>query len=272
MPTVARLSIAPVRSLGLEHPTEIDLTEQGVREDRRFFLTDANNRFIDRLIVGSLVRIAAHTDPEATTLRLDFPDGTTIDGEVRLGEAVETPIYSRTGVGHQVSGPWAAALSAYCDREIRLIRCDRVGGTRSQHPATLVTDGSLDHLGQQLGVGRVDGRRFRMLIELDDGGAHEEDTWIGGRIGLGEAILEISAPVPRCAIITQDPDTSERDLDTLRTLIAYRGIHNEKDVDFGVWGEVERPGRIRLGDAVRVLSMPTEEAAAGSIGAGMRPR
>ena len=27
MPSVARFSIAPVRSLGLEHPTEIDVTE-----------------------------------------------------------------------------------------------------------------------------------------------------------------------------------------------------------------------------------------------------
>lgn len=257
MPTVTRLSIAPVRSLGLEHPTEIDLTEHGVREDRRFYLTDANNRLVDRLIVGSLVRIAAHTDAEATALRLTFPDGMVIDDEVRLGEPVETPIHGRTGIGHIVAGPWAAALSDYCGREIRLVRCDQVGGTRSKHPATLITDGSLSLLGAHLGGGKVDGRRFRMLIELEGGRGHEEDTWIGGRIALGETILEISAAVPRCAITTQDPDTGIRDLDTLRTIIDYRGIRNEKDVDFGVWGEVEQPGRIRLGDEVRVLSVPT---------------
>ena len=264
MPTVTRLSIAPVSSLGLEHPTEIDLTEHGVREDRRFYLIDANNRLVDRLQIGSLVRIAAHTDPEATTLRLTFPDGVVVDDEVHLGEAIETPVYARSAVGHVVEGPWGAALSAYCGREIRLVRCDRVGGTRSKHPATLITDGSLSLLGAHLGGGKVDGRRFRMLIELDDGAPHEEDTWIGGRIALGETILEISAAVPRCAITTQDPDTGIRDLDTLRTIIDYRGIRNEKDVDFGVWGEVERPGRIRVGDAVRVVSVPLAEAAAES--------
>jgi uncharacterized protein YcbX len=265
MPTVTRFSIAPVRSLGLEHPSEIDLTELGVREDRRFYLTDANNRLVDRLQIGSLVQIAAHTDPEATTLRLTFPDGLVVDDEVRLGEPVETPVHGRTAVGHLVDGPWAAALSTYCGREIRLVRCDRVGGTRSRHPATLISDGSLSLLGAHLGGGKVDGRRFRMLIELDDGRPHEEDTWIGGRIALGETILEISAAVPRCAITTQDPDTGVRDLDTLRTIIDYRGIRNEKDVDFGVWGEVEWPGRIRLGDEVRVLSVPTAvEAAAAS--------
>ncbi len=75
MLSVSRLSIAPVRSLGLEHPEEIVVTETGVVEDRRFFLADDANRLVDRLVVGELVQIAAHTDPAASTLRLTFPDG-----------------------------------------------------------------------------------------------------------------------------------------------------------------------------------------------------
>jgi uncharacterized protein YcbX len=262
MPTVARFSIAPVRSLGLAHPKEIDLIERGVVEDRRFYLTDATYRLVDRLVVPSLVRIAAHIDPEATQLRLAFPDGTVIDEAVQPGPPVETIVHKRTVAGHLVDGPWAAALSEYCGREIRLIRCDRVGGTRNGHPATLITDGSLEVLGHHLGTGTVDGRRFRMLIELEGGAAHEEDTWVGGRIGLGEAVLQISAPVPRCAITTQDPDTGERDLDTLRTIIAYRGLTDDRDIDVGVYGEVERPGRIRLGDSVVVLAAAPRAAAA----------
>jgi uncharacterized protein len=260
MPTVARLSIAPVRSLGLEHPSEIDLTEAGVAEDRRFYLVDPANRLIDRLVVPALVQIGAHTDPGAERLRLAFPDGTVVDEAVKLGSPVETDVHQRTVTGHFVEGPWAAALSDFSGRSIRLIRCDRVGGTRTQHPATLITDGSLDLLAQHLGTGAVDGRRFRMLIELADGTAHEEDSWVGGRIALGETVLKISAPVPRCAITTQDPDTGERDLDTLRTIIAYRGMRNDRDIEFGVYGEVERPGRIRLGDSVEVLT-PARQAA-----------
>ena len=33
----------------------------------------------------------------------------------------------------------------------------------------------------------------------------------------------------------------------------YRGLVDGKDLMFGVWGEVERPGTIRLGDAVTVI-------------------
>jgi uncharacterized protein YcbX len=263
MPTVARFSIAPVRSLGLEHPEEIDLTHAGVVEDRRFYLTDGADRLVDRLVVPSLVQIGAHTDPAATQLRLSFPDGTVIDETVQLGEPVETIVHKRTVVGHLVEGPWAAALSSFCGLGIRLIRCDRVGGTRRAHPATLITDGSLEVLGHHLGTGTVDGRRFRMLIELEGGAAHEEDTWVAGRIGLGEAVLQISAAVPRCAITTQDPDTGERDLDTLRTIISYRGLTADRDIDFGVYGEVEQPGVIRVGDPVEVLTAAPRAAAAG---------
>jgi uncharacterized protein YcbX len=265
MPSVARLSIAPVRSLGLEHPTEVDVTELGVVEDRRFYLTDDANRLVDRIVVGRLVQVSAHTNPEATALRMTFPDGTVVEDKVKLGEAVETPIHGRTGVGHVVIGPWGEALSPIAGRPITVVRCDRPGGTRAGNPTSIISDGSLRELAANAGVDEVDPRRFRMLIDLEGARAHEEDTWIGGTIGIGDAILRVTRPDARCAITTQDPDTGERDLDTLRTIISYRGLREGKHADFGVLADVERPGRIRVGDAVTVLSMPTvaESATAG---------
>jgi uncharacterized protein YcbX len=253
VPRIARFSIAPVRSLGLEHPDEIDLTEVGVVEDRRFYLIDETNRLVDRLVVGELVQISTHTDPGATTLRMAFPDGTVIDDEVALGDPIETPIHGRTGVGHLVEGDWPAALSDFCGRAIRLVRCDRPGGTRTGNPTSLVTDGSLTELAHRAGVATVDARRFRMLIELEGAAAHEEDTWIGRRVALGDAIVAVTEQDARCAITTQDPDTGVRDLDTLRTLIAYRGLRDGKYADFGVLADVVRPGRVRVGDEVAVL-------------------
>lgn len=253
MPSVARFSIAPVRSLGLEHPEQIDLTERGVVEDRRFFLTDDHDRFVDRIVVGRLVQVAAHTDPGATMLRLTFPDGTVIEDEVRLGDPVEIAIHGRTGVGHVVVGPWAAALEPIAGRPVRVIRCDRPGGTRIANAASLVSDGSLRELARHVGVESIDARRFRMLVELEGAEPHEEDTWIGRRIGIGDAVLRVTQPDARCAITTQDPDTGTRDLDTLRTLIAYRGLREGKHADFGVLAEVDQPGRVRLGDEVTLL-------------------
>jgi uncharacterized protein YcbX len=254
VPTVARLNVAPVRSLALESRAELLLERNGVAEDRRFYLVDETGRLVDGLVAGPIVQVEAWTDPEATTLRLAFPDGTVVEDEVRLGAPVQTPIYSRTAMGHVVEGPWAAALEGIAGRPVRVVRCDQVGGTRSGHPATLVTDGSLAELGRRLGAPPVDARRFRMLIELDGATPHEEDTWVGGRVAVGEAILAISAPVPRCAMTTHHPDTGLRDLDTLRAIKDYRGLAEGKHILFGVWGEVERPGTIRVGDELTVLA------------------
>ena len=250
MPRVARFSIAPVRSLGLQHPTEIDLTELGVVEDRRFFLTNDDNRLVDQLIVFKLVQVASRTDPEATTLWMQFPDGTVVDGEVELAEAVETPIHGRTGVGHRVVGPWSEALTDFVGMPMRVIRCDRPGGTRRVNPASILSDGSVRELAAHAGLDWVDARRFRMLMDLEDAAAHEEDTWIGKRIRIGDAVLHVTKPDARCAMTTHDPDTGEPDLDTLRTIISYRGLREAKHADLGVLADVEQPGRVRLGDEV----------------------
>lgn len=253
MPIVTRFSIAAVRSLGLEHPAEIDVTEVGVVEDRRFYLIDDDGRLVDRLIAGELVQVTGHTDAGATRLRLTFPDGSVIDGEIDLGEAVETAIHGRIGVGRVVLGPWATALTPFAGRTVRIVRCDRPGGTRSGNPTSLVSDGSLAELARHAGVEQVDARRFRMLIEIGEAAAHEEDGWIGRRVAIGDAVLAVTEQDARCAITTQDPDSGRRDLDTLRTIIAYRGLRDGKYADFGVLGDVVQPGRIRLGDAVQLL-------------------
>jgi uncharacterized protein YcbX len=263
MPRVARLSIAPVRGLGLQHPDAIDLTEMGVVNDRRFYLIDAQGRLLDRLRVGGLCRIFARTDPDASWLRLSFPDGRVIGGDVKLDEPVRTEIYNRLAFGHVVGGPWAAALSEFVGAPVLLVRCDLPGGTRIRpgeeqvrNQVSLVSDGSLAELAGQLGVERVDGRRFRMLIELEGARPHEEDGWIGGDVAIGSAVISVTKPDARCAITTQDPDTGERDLDTLRTILRYRGFRPddpEHKIDFGVLGEVAVPGRIAIGDAVTLL-------------------
>ena len=92
-----------------------------------------------------------------------------------------------------------------------------------------------------------------MLIDLEGAQPHEEDSWIGKRIAIGDAILQVTKPDARCAITTQDPEIGMRDLDTLRTIISYRGLREGKHADFGVLADVAQPGRIRIGDEVTVL-------------------
>ena len=63
-----------------------------------------------------------------------------------------------------------------------------------------------------------------------------------------------SSTIARCAITTRNPETGERDFDTLRAIRGYRGQNPETmGLDFGVFGTVVRPGHVRVGDPVQPL-------------------
>jgi hypothetical protein len=117
-------------------------------------------------------------------------------------------------------------------------------------PITIVSSASIEELARQAGRDALDGRRFRMLLEIEGCAPHEEDTWIGRTVRLGDALVEIPGPVPRCATTTRDPATGRRDFDTLREIAAYRGKRDGKKIDFGVYARVVEPGRVRVGDPV----------------------
>ena len=255
---VAWLTIAPVKALGLVHPEAIELGVHGVSADRRFFLLDEDGRLFNGKRDGRLVRIRPDYDEAAGTLALHFPDGETVAARTEGGEPRTVALYDRMIATRELGGPLADALSAYTGRSLRLHRVDP--------PATAVDRGSdgaisllsvaaLDGLAAEAGVeGSLDPRRFRMLIGIDGVEAHAEDGWAGCAVQVGEAVVRPLEPVGRCAVTTQNPDTGEPDLDTLRVIGDYRGhVPTNEPVPFGVWGRVEQPGRVALGDPVGVL-------------------
>jgi uncharacterized protein YcbX len=188
---------------------------------------------------------------EGEHLTLHFPDGSVVSDDVSLGGSTTTDFYGRPVRGTVVEGPWADALSEYVGSRLQLVRAD-ADDAWDVEPATIVSLASCARLGEELDA-EVDHRRFRMLLTLDGCAAHEEDTWSGGRVRIGDAVLRVGGPVPRCAVTTQDPATGHRSLDTLRAIKAYRGVRDGKRIDFGVYAQVEQPGRVRVGDPVEPL-------------------
>lgn len=254
MPAVSWLSVAPVKGLALTQRNELTLESFGALENRRFHLLDERGRFVNGLtrLERSLFPVVPQWDHDADTLALTFPDGSVVDGRIELGEPVSTWFYDRDEPGRIVEGAWAQALSDYAGRELRLARTDEPGRAvdRADGSVSIVSDESVDELARHAGVDSADARRFRMLIGVVGGEPHVEDTWIGSDVRIGEAVVRVHERVARCAITTKNPDTGERDLDTLRVIKAYRGTRGEKHIDFGVFGEVVEPGRVRVGDSV----------------------
>ena len=65
VPTVSRLSVAPVKSLALLHPDEVALEATGARDDRRFYLVDEEGRALNGLRLGALAAVRPAFDAEA---------------------------------------------------------------------------------------------------------------------------------------------------------------------------------------------------------------
>jgi uncharacterized protein YcbX len=112
-------------------------------------------------------------------------------------------------------------------------------------PLLLLSDASLRHLAELAPGSRIDVRRFRpnLVIETPEVG-FPELAWAGKRLRIGEAVLEVGVPCPRCVMITHGFDDLPKDPGLMRQLVRQAGGI------LGVYASVAEPGTVRVGDAV----------------------
>ena len=252
--TVATLSIAPVKGLGLQHPHEVRVAAHGVVGDRRYAMVDQHGRLANGKKFGPLVRVAATYDDDPERLVLHLPDGTQVGGEVSLGGPCEAVFYGSPRTGLLVEGGYAKALSDLAGEPLRLLRMpDGEGIDRPDEGAvSLQSVGGLESLAQAAGLDEtVDGRRFRMTFTLDGVEPHAEDSWMGRRVRLGEAVVVPEGNIGRCVVTTYDPDTGVKSFDTLKLIATTRGhLPTTEELPFGVHARVVQAGVVRVGDPV----------------------
>ncbi len=90
--------------------------------------------------------------------------------------------------------------------------------------------------------------RWRGNLWLDGFAPFAEFDWIGRKIRIGSATLQIRERITRCSATTVDPDTGHRNVDTLAGLEKAYGHQ-----DFGVYATVIAGGPVTLGDKVQLL-------------------
>ena len=264
MAHVARMNVTPVKSTGLHHPSSVFLGANGIEGDHRFLFLEADGSRISGAEKGPLLGVSAVYDPARERLAFRFPDGAGVEGSaVATGLPHDVSLYDRTVRGARVGGPVEVAVSAHLGREVRLVRVEQRERASGRHPVTLISVASVEDLGARGGSSaRPDARRFRATIELDDADEYEEDGWSGRAIQVGDAIVRVGGGVPRCVLTTMDPDTGTKDFPTLHVLAGYRRAGSE--LPFGVYGDVERPGMVRVGDAVAPVEPIEADPLAGS--------
>jgi len=247
--TVSRLAIAPVKGLRLLSASEITVGQHGVTGDREFLVVGGDGKLLLTTRTPALLNIEPAWDRARGVLTLRFPDGTIVRGIPEPGAAAVTRMYAGREIrGRIIPGPLSAALSGYLGREVCLFRREPEQLGHDDEPVTLMSEASLQALAPEFGGTAPDPRRFRMSVTITGTGAWAEHGWGGQQIAIGEAVLRVIAPVPRCVVTTRNPDSGTTDARVLHALARLRG---KDDITFGVWCGIVRPGRIRLGDQVQ---------------------
>ena len=89
--------------------------------------------------------------------------------------------------------------------------------------------------------------RWRGNIWFDGLPLWEEFDWLDREVRIGDAVFHVKERITRCLATTANPETGQRDADTLGALRSW------DHQDFGVYATVIRGGTIRRGDEVQVL-------------------
>src|SRR5215813_12023506 len=131
---------------------------------------------------------------------------------------------------------------------LTLLRSDRA--MTDCRPVSLFSIQTARRLGEELGMD-IDKRRFRanVFVDLPSTGGFAEDGYVGRRLRIGsKVVLSILERDPRCAMISLDPDTAERDPAVLGK------VTKAHDGKAGVYGAVLVEGVVRVGDEIEVLN------------------
>ena len=226
--TVAELWIYPVKSMAGISTAEAEVGLDGIEGDRRYAFVrsdQAGRNGFPWMTARQSARMLWYK-PELPQVRVRTPEGSMCD--------VDDPAL-RDGLASQLG------------HSVFLLKCDR--GTFDCQHISVFSLASLSALAAEVGC-PIDRRRFRanLYVEPASGRAFEEDSWTGCLLQIGEgALIGVTKRDSRCVIVNLDPESGEQDPTVLKT-IAQR--HEGK---VGVYANVVRPGKIRVGDEVRMV-------------------
>ena len=126
---------------------------------------------------------------------------------------------------------------------------ERLGRFADFGAVHIVTTGALSRLGELSGA-EVPATRFRPNLVLD----LPHDPEPGEELRLGDVVLRVDLPTPRCVI----PGLSHGDLPADKAVLSTLARHYRVQVPdlgraacFGTYADVVRPGRLETGQAVR---------------------
>jgi uncharacterized protein YcbX len=224
MGSVAEVWRYPVKSMAGERLDACEVAETGLVGDRRWALIDGT----------------AHRAGKPLTIR---EEDQLMRYRARLADGRAEVVTPRGEVA-LMDGSLVSRLASETSRPLTLRELE--GANFDDSPILVVNVATVAAFGVEAGM-EVDHRRFRANLYVSGLAPEEELSWIGGRVAVGQAELEVVSRCERCVVITKDPDTVATTPELLRVLTQTR------ETCLGVYCRVTRPGRVATGDHVYLV-------------------
>ena len=269
--SLASIHVYPIKSLGGFSVDEAELTDRGLKHDRRWMLVDPEGVFLTQREHAAMACL--QITPGETGFRVtDNRSGATLDLPWAIGTGNERPCRVWGDHLHSVVGndAWNAWFSRQLDAPVELVfmpnHSERPTDETYAKGLTSLSDGFPYSILSQATVDDLNARglslaqehagawvdiptdRFRPNLVIAGGNAFQEDEW--KRISIGSVPFSLVKPSARCTIITTDQQSGARDREPLRTLATYRSSGNK--VLFGMNAVGAPSGIVRVGDLVHV--------------------
>lgn len=218
----------PVKSMGAEALTQADVSWFGLAGDRRWAFVRPG------VPQSGFPWFTLREHKALREYRPRFVDPSCPD---KSATVVQTP----SGAELDVTDP-ALRAELNCSG-LQVIRQDR--GVFDTFPLALITTQTIVSLAATVGTA-LDVQRFRpnFLILAQGDAPYPEDDWVGNILSIGTMRMRVDKRDGRCAVITIDPQTGERNPSILRA------VAQERQGCLGVYGTTVEPGRVALHDPV----------------------
>ena len=266
MLTLNEIYIYPVKSLGGLALQETEVTNRGLKHDRRWMLVDEQGRFLSQRTSPNMALFKLV--PETGGFRVIYmPDGSSviIRFSATMGESLPVTIWDDTCTGTLVdteADRWfSARLNCACrlvymaDDALRPVderyaKQAELVSFADAYPTLLIGQASIDYLNQQL-PDPVEADRFRPNLIFTGGYAHQEDQM--AHITINHIDFYGVKPCARCVMIGINQQTGRVGKEPAKTLATYRQWN--KKVYFGQNLLHQGCGKIRVGDEVHIQSL-----------------
>lgn len=262
---LSELNIYPVKSLGGISLSEAEVTDRGLKYDRRWMIVDGDEKFLTQRTHPQMALlktkinhnklILSHKTKDIPPLVIPINSKITETTIVNIWDELVTALL----VGKYADEWLSDVLDCRCRMVFMPEETERfvnrsyaaqneIVSFADAFPFLIIGQSSLDDLNSRLKE-KVPMNRFRPNFVFNAGKPYEEDNW--KKFKIGEVIFEAVKPCSRCVTTTIDQENAAKTDEPLKTLSSYRMINNK--VMFGMNLIHDGIGIVHVGDEIEIL-------------------